>query len=61
MTQSGLWHMLHTATANIALGLAGLHVGLHWQWIMNSVNQYVLKPLFGKAPARESVQDAKSI
>jgi len=61
LAQSGLWHMLHTTTANIALGLVGLHVGLHWQWLVNSFNQYVLKPLFGKAQGRESVPGANSM
>ncbi len=62
LAQSGIWHMVHTATANLALGLIGLHVALHWQWVVSSFQHYVLMPLFGKVqvgaplPAIKSVQ-----
>ena len=61
VAQAGSWHTLHTTTANIARGLIGLHVALHWQWIVNSFNQYVLKRLSGKVQVRASVQGTKSM
>ncbi|CAN5537473.1 DUF4405 domain-containing protein [soil metagenome] len=39
----GLWRMVHTTAANLSLGLIGLHVALHWQWIVNAVRNYIVK------------------
>lgn len=41
----GSWRMIHTTTANLSLGLIGLHVALYWQWIVNAVRNYIVKPI----------------
>ncbi|MCX6046730.1 MAG: DUF4405 domain-containing protein [Chloroflexi bacterium] len=41
----GIWRMVHTTAADLSLGLIGLHVALHWQWIVNAVRNYVIKPV----------------
>jgi hypothetical protein len=46
---SGMWRGLHTTSANLFLPLVGLHVALHWQWIVNMVKRFVIAPL---APRR---------
>jgi hypothetical protein len=33
---------LHSAAGNASLVLVGLHVALHWSWIVNAVKKYVL-------------------
>ena len=35
LAENRMWRSVHTATANIFIGLVGLHVALHWQWIVN--------------------------
>ena len=35
---------LHGTAANLSLVLIGLHVALHWSWIVNAVKKYVLQP-----------------
>lgn len=59
LAASGAWRMIHTTAANVSLGLIGLHVALHWQWIVNSFKSYVLKPLSGKAQVPQLVNGAK--
>ena len=40
------WAGLHSAAANLSLLLAGLHVAVHWKWILNAIRRFVLAPLF---------------
>ncbi len=49
LAQSGSWRGLHGTTANLFLVLVGLHVALHWQWIVNMFKRFGLTPL---APRR---------
>lgn len=34
-SQNRIWKSLHIGASNITLGLIGIHIGLHWNWIMN--------------------------
>jgi len=36
-----LWRGLHTATANLAILLTGLHIALHWQWITTTTRRII--------------------
>ena len=33
---------IHEASANLILPMVGVHVAMHWKWILNSINRYVL-------------------
>ncbi len=39
LARSGSWRMLHTLSANLFLVLTGLHIALHWQWIVGMVKR----------------------
>jgi len=41
----GVWKMLHSQSANISVYLIGLHVALHWQWIVNMFKRFVITSL----------------
>jgi hypothetical protein len=45
----GAWRGLHKTSADLFLPLVGLHVALHWRWIVNMFKRFVLAPL---APRR---------
>jgi hypothetical protein len=42
----GVWKWLHTTAADLVVWLVGLHIALHWKWIVNAANKY----LFGWLP-----------
>ena len=47
--QAGSWRMIHSSSTNVFLGLTGLHIALHWKWIVNMVKRYVFAP---RTPSR---------
>ena len=51
------WRLVHTWSANAILVLAGIHVGLNWRWVTNSVRQLVRRH---RPAGRASVQGALS-
>jgi cytochrome b len=53
MPRGGSWRRLHDVSANLALLLTGLHIALHWQWIVSMAKRFVLAPL---APRRRAAQ-----
>lgn len=42
-TGGGTWRELHDITANLSLILLGVHVALHWQWIVSMTKKYILR------------------
>jgi len=53
LAQSGSWRGLHELSSSLFLPITGLHIGLHWQWIVNMLKRYVLAPF---APRRGTPQ-----
>jgi hypothetical protein len=46
--------MIHSTASNVAVILTGLHVALHWKWIVSTVKNCIVVPvasLFKKQPA----------
>jgi hypothetical protein len=39
------WRRLHDMSANIGLLLLGIHTALHWNWIVNTFNKYLVQPV----------------
>lgn len=39
------WQPLHSLSSRFLLVPIGLHIALHWQWIMNMVRRYAITPL----------------
>lgn len=44
---SGGWASLHHLTSDLSVILLGVHTALHWKWIVNAVNRYILNPVRG--------------
>lgn len=42
LPRSMLWRGLHTQSANLSVILIGLHVALHWGWIVNTFKRHVI-------------------
>ncbi len=50
------WRGLHNLSANLFLGLLGLHTALHWSWVVNAFKRYVFQPigrLFPSIPKKD--------
>ena len=43
-----IWRALHTFTSSAALVIVGLHVALHWKWIVSTIKRYAWQPLAGR-------------
>ncbi len=39
------WGELHELSTNVALILLGLHTALHWNWIVTTINRYLIQPV----------------
>ena len=37
------WTVLHELSANLSLLLLAVHLAMHWHWIVNAFNRYVLR------------------
>lgn len=42
---SMIWKVVHTFSTDAIVFLMGLHVALHWSWIVNAFKRYVIQPL----------------
>lgn len=42
---SGGWKSIHTLLSDTLLIVLGVHVALHWKWIVTNVGRYVLNPI----------------
>lgn len=43
--RDGMWQWLHSFTSDIGVFLIGLHLALHWSWIVKSLKRLVVAPL----------------
>jgi len=43
-----LWRQLHSLTADWSLIILALHLALNWDWVVNIIRRYVLRPFTGK-------------
>lgn len=41
------WKSIHTLTSDASLILLGIHVALHWKWIVATVGRYIVNPVRG--------------
>ena len=55
---SGAWKMLHSLTSDASVLILGLHVAMHWKWIVNSIGRFVISPvrnLFQRRPVPQAM------
>jgi len=52
------WRGIHGLASDVGVIILGLHLGLHWQWLVGTISRYVIKPvinLFRRPARREEV------
>lgn len=37
------WQSMHNASANLTIIMIGVHLAMHWKWIVNAVQRYILR------------------
>jgi hypothetical protein len=40
-----LWRTVHQQTADIFVFILGLHLALHWKWMVNCITRYIVQPI----------------
>lgn len=53
LTGGRTWEGLHRQSADLLVFIAGLHVALHWKWILSATKRYLIGPILnvGRKPA----------
>ena len=44
-----VWSGLHHTSSELLIPLTGLHIALHWSWIVSTFKRYVWQPLTGRS------------
>ena len=50
------WKSIHTLTSDGSVILLGLHVALHWKWIVTNIGRYIVTPVRNLFQPRPSPQ-----
>ena len=53
VTIDPFWSTMHDITANLTMIFIGVHLAMHWRWIVNAFKRYILKQ-----PANSKVDKA---
>ncbi len=55
IAESGAWKMLHRTTADAAVMIIGLHVALHWSWIVKTGKKYLVSPVVARLAGKRTL------
>jgi hypothetical protein len=58
--EGGAWKMVHKLASDGALLLTGLHVALHWRWIVSATTRFVIAPLTQRRAPRTALTPANA-
>lgn len=47
------WRFLHSFSSDLSVILLGIHIALHWKWIVTNVGNLFRLPSFKRAPAQK--------
>lgn len=51
--QGGAWKSIHSLTSDLSIISLGVHIALHWKWILNTLDRTIVQPvkaMFQKSP-----------
>ncbi|MCB8928646.1 MAG: DUF4405 domain-containing protein [Ardenticatenaceae bacterium] len=55
-SHSMIWKSIHTISAELSIWIVGLHIALHWKWVLSATKKY----LFGWLPRRKKQVTAQA-
>ncbi|MEW6402065.1 MAG: DUF4405 domain-containing protein [Chloroflexota bacterium] len=47
LPKSMIWRALHSTTADLFVPILGLHLALHWSWLVSTIKRFVVQPVAG--------------
>ncbi len=53
-----IWRLVHSLAADLSIAIVGLHLALHWQWVVNTIKRPILKSLLPRQRVPEFGLDA---
>lgn len=59
-SHDAIWRWLHSSATDAAVVIVGLHVALHWKWVVSTVKHYLWQPVFGRQPRIQAQPALKS-
>jgi len=45
VSDTSIWHAVHSESSTVLLALVGVHLGLHWSWVASTIRYQVVGPL----------------
>ncbi|GAB4486691.1 MAG: DUF4405 domain-containing protein [Anaerolineales bacterium] len=56
-----VWEGLHHTLSDASMLVLGLHLALHWKWIVSNINRYLVQPVFSLFQGRGAVSYPSSV
>ena len=61
LPQSFIWRSLHSTTADLFILILGLHLALHWSWLVSTIRRYVVQPVAGLFSAKRAAVTQRKV
>jgi len=55
LPESFIWRSLHSTTTDLFVPLLGMHLALHWSWLVNTTKRFVVQPVAGLFATKQPV------
>jgi hypothetical protein len=59
VSETSMWHAVHSQSSTVLLALMGLHLGLHWHWLVSTFRHQIVSPL--RNPGAAHQRQAKAV
>jgi hypothetical protein len=53
--RGGIWRQLHSLATDFTVFVLGVHVALHWTWIISTLKRFIVKPALALFSAKQPV------
>ena len=48
LAAGGAWRILHSLASDVGVLILGLHIALHWQWIVSAIGRSIVNPIISR-------------
>jgi len=60
LAAGGAWRMLHSLASDAGVLILGLHIALHWQWIVSAIGRAIVNPLVSRLRPTRAARDTQA-